>query len=90
MKLGRQEIRNALYQGKLNDLVERLARLPAFREAWGIPPYTENEIEIDPDLLDNSIFSKMEDIEMVLRFFALRHVDNYRHGMQGFLVSGRK
>ncbi len=83
--LSRQEIRNALYQGKLNDLIERLSRLPIFRKAWGIPPYIENEIEVNPEILDNNMFRKMEDVEMTLRFFALRHVTNYRHGMQGFL-----
>lgn len=30
-------------------------------------------------------FAKMADAEVVLRFFALRHVDQYRRGMQGFL-----
>lgn len=27
----------------------------------------------------------MEDVELVLRFFALRHVDEFRQGMEGFL-----
>jgi hypothetical protein len=40
---------------------------------------------VSPTILQNSMFAKMEDAEMVLRFFALRHVSNYRHGMQGFL-----
>jgi hypothetical protein len=31
------------------------------------------------------MYAKMEDAELVLRFFALRHAANYRHGMQGFL-----
>lgn len=37
------------------------------------------------DLLDNSVYEKMEDVELVLRFFALRHADHYTSGMQGFL-----
>ncbi|MEJ2818662.1 DUF262 domain-containing protein [Caulobacter sp. CCG-8] len=85
VQLTRQEIRNALYRGRVNNLTDRLSRLPKFRAAWGIPPYVENEIEVTPGLLENSMYQKMEDVEMVLRFFALRHSSNYRHGMQGFL-----
>ncbi len=85
VELTRQEIRNALYPGRLNNLLNRLSRLPIFRAAWGIPPYVENEITVTKGLLDNAMFRKMEDVELILRFFALRHVSNYRNGMQGFL-----
>lgn len=84
-KLGRQEIRNALYRGRMNDLIDRLSRQPKFRKAWGIPEWVENEIDVTPHLLDNSLYEKMEDVELVLRFFALRHVDHYSVGMQPFL-----
>ena len=84
-KLSRQEIRNALYRGRMNDLVDRLSRLPKFREAWGVPAWVENEIDVTPGLLENSLYEKMEDVELVLRFFALRHVENYTGGMQPFL-----
>jgi hypothetical protein len=30
----------------------------------------------------------MRDIEIALRFFALRHVDQYQRGMKGFLDPG--
>jgi hypothetical protein len=83
--LEHQEIRNALYQSAFNDLLFNLSRLDAFRDAWGIPRYVENEIEKNPGLLENSLFSKMGDLEVILRFFALRHADHYRRGMQGFL-----
>jgi hypothetical protein len=85
VELTRQEIRNALYRGRVANLIDRLSRLPTFRAAWGIPLYVENEIDVTPDLLDNSMYAKMEDVEMVLRFFALRHAANYSQGMQGFL-----
>ncbi|WP_159011371.1 DUF262 domain-containing protein [Bradyrhizobium sp. S69] len=85
VELGRQEIRNALYRGRVNNMLDRLSRIPAFRKAWGIPLYVENEITDTPGLLEISIFAQMADSEMVLRFFALRHVANYRNGMQGFL-----
>lgn len=85
VELTRQELRNALYRGKMNNLVDRLSRTAAFRKAWGIPLYVENEIEVTKGLLDIPMFAKMEDVELVLRFFALRHADNFRGGMQGFL-----
>jgi hypothetical protein len=86
VKLGRQEIRNSLYQGTLNNTILKLADTPHFRLAWGIPnlPFQDGE---DPpkELADNTMFKKMEDAELVLRFLALRHVNNFRGGMQGFL-----
>lgn len=84
-KLSRQEIRNALYRGRMNDLVDRLSRLPTFRKAWNLPEWVENEIDVTPGILDNSLYEKMEDVELVLRFFALRHADHYSIGMQPFL-----
>ena len=85
VQLTRQEIRNALYRGRVNNLIDRLSRRPNFRAAWGVPPYVENETDVTPGLLEIPMYAKMEDVEMVLRFFALRHAANYRHGMQGFL-----
>lgn len=85
VELEYQEIRNALYQSPFNNLLFELSKLDAFRSAWGISRYVENEVEKNPDLLKNSFFSKMEDLEVILRFFALRHAEHYRKGMQGFL-----
>jgi Protein of unknown function DUF262 len=85
VELEYQEIRNALYQGPFNDLLFELSKLDQFRLAWGIPRYVENETEKNPEILQNNMFRKMEDLEIILRFFALRHVESYRRGMQGFL-----
>ena len=85
IKLERQEIRNALYRGPFNDMLHEITRSDGFREIWGIPRWVETEIETDPSLVANPFFAKMADVEVVLRFFALRHVDHYRRGMQGFL-----
>lgn len=85
IKLERQEIRNALYRSAFNDLVDELTRWDAFRKAWGLPLWVKDEIETNPDLLDNKFFSQMQDAELVVRFFALRHASHYRRGMQGFL-----
>ncbi len=85
VELSRQEIRNALYPGRFNNLLEKMSRSPVFRKAWDLPEFVENEITVTPGLLDKTMFTKMEDIELVLRFYALRHREHYRTGMQGFL-----
>jgi hypothetical protein len=85
VELERQEIRNALFQGKFNDLLFELSRDDNFRAVWGVPRYVENEIDRNPELFHNTLYSKMGDIEIILRFFALRHAERYRRGMQGFL-----
>lgn len=86
VELERQEIRNAIYQGELNELLLKLSRHPVIRSAWGLPEYHEDEIASgDKSLLGSSFFQKMEDAELVLRFFALRNAQHYRRGMQGFL-----
>jgi len=86
VKLSHQEIRNSLYQGPFNDLLLEVSRHPAFRKAWDIPPFTESELKrLSEDLIASSTFVMMRDLEMALRFFALRHVDHYQRGMKGFL-----
>jgi Protein of unknown function DUF262 len=77
--LSRQEVRNCLYYGKFNQLLLDLATNPIFAKAWGIP------IDNRGELLQNNLYKKMEDAELVLRFFALRHADDFRRGMEGFL-----
>jgi hypothetical protein len=86
VELGNQEIRNALYQGKFNSLLVELSRSDIFRKAWNIPLFSEEENKRPPqELLKNKLFQTMEDLEIILRFFAIRHFENYRKGMQGFL-----
>ena len=36
-------------------------------------------------IFDKSFYKKMEDIEVVLRFFAFRHIEHFKYGIQGFL-----
>jgi len=78
--LSQQEVRNCLYYGKFNSLLIELARNPIFAKAWGIP--TDDN---SPELSINTLYKKMEDAELVLRFFALRNVEHFRNGMEGFL-----
>jgi hypothetical protein len=86
VKLSKQEIRNSLYQGLLNDLTLKLSRDKIFAQAWNVPTIYEDFInDPPPKLLKNTLYQTMGDVELVLRFFALRHVDHFRRGIQGFL-----
>lgn len=71
--LNPQELRNALYPGRLNKLLIELARSKPFTTAWGIPPYRPGEETNPPDeLADNALYASLADAELVLRFFALK------------------
>jgi hypothetical protein len=67
-------------------LLKESAETTEEQTAWGLPPFSESE-RINPPtiLLESTFYSKMTDVEVVLRFFALRHADHYQRGMQGFL-----
>ena len=59
------EIRNAVFQGGFNDQLRALSDDHTFRKLWGIPT---NDLEREKD----QTYKKMVDLELVLRFFALR------------------
>lgn len=85
VKLEHQEIRNCLFQGDFNNLLSELTRIDQFRDAFGLPRYSEDENEPGAEIKKASMYQKMTDAEIVLRFFALRHAKHYARGMQGFL-----
>jgi hypothetical protein len=83
IKLEPQESRNAIYNGPLNKLCIRLARNPALCKMWGIPVPTADEIAggpISDELLANESFRRMDDVELVLRFFAYRQRLRHQKG----------
>ncbi|MEP6517241.1 DUF262 domain-containing protein [Microcoleus vaginatus] len=80
LNFSHQERRNILYPGKFNELLLKLARNPIFAEAWGIPK--DDKIR---ELETNSIYANMEDAELVLRFFALRHIEHSQLKLADFL-----
>jgi hypothetical protein len=67
--LTNQEVRNCVYHGGLNDLMIKLNRLPEWRQILGKEP---ND-------------SRQKDIELMLRFFALRFNPTYEKPMKDFL-----
>lgn len=71
-----QESRNAVSKGPLNDLLPKLARTPSFCRLWAIPEPDADELadpsNVRAEVLQNQRYRQMEDVEMVLRFFAHR------------------
>ena len=68
------ELRNCIYSGPFNDMLIRLASNPLFNDIWEIPRYEDNIRggHINLALANNSLFKRMTDCEIVLRFFAFR------------------
>jgi hypothetical protein len=77
--LSKQEIRNCIYSGKFNQLLFEIANNKIFANAWDIPIDEPNKLP------DNNLYKKMEDVELILRFFAFRHTAEFRNGIEGFL-----
>ncbi len=90
VELSSQETRNAVYNGPLNQLCLTVSENETFRRMWGIPldPTAEqNEDEEAAETVDEStragqrMFEKMEDVELVLRFFAYRQIVSFKAGL---------
>lgn len=88
---GSQETRNAVYSGPLNTLCLQLSENTSFKRMWGIPadPSTEEQDgdEEQEEAVDDAttagirMFEKMEDVELVLRFFAYRQISEFKAGL---------
>lgn len=83
-KLEDQEYRNSQYASAFNNMIIELARNLYFCEIFDIPQRTEDEDifgdNISNDLKENQLFSKMKDVEYVLRFFAMRNIQAWNKG----------
>jgi len=74
-RLTPQESRNAIFDGPLNRLCIQLSKNSALCRLWDIPEPEEAELAGGPPSearLQKEEFQKMEDVELVLRFFAYR------------------
>lgn len=88
-KLKPQEIRNALFPGKLNNLTISLSRNGNFCKLWGIPEPDSIEIETGQsrqEVIENKYFKDMSDAELVLRFFAYRQIDQWQGNTMEFFL----
>ena len=78
-----QESRNAIYNGPLNQLCIRLARNEYLCRLWDIPFDNTGNDQADllpVKLLENETYKKMNDVELVLRFFAYRQRTRFQKG----------
>ncbi|MDF3840074.1 DUF262 domain-containing protein [Cupriavidus basilensis] len=74
-RLTPQETRNAIYDGPLNRLCIRLSKSQPLCRLWGLPLPDAQELDggsPPEERLENDDFRRMEDVELVLRFFAFR------------------
>lgn len=75
VKLTPQETRNAIFDGRLNRLCIRLSKSAALCRLWGLPPPDAHELAGGPPSVErqqSEVYRRMEDVELVLRFFAFR------------------
>ena len=89
--LSDQETRNALYDGALNKLCLELSCNTKFRKLFAIPVNVDKKNKIT----GNVLYDKMEDVELVLRFFAFRQIekwtDNYiKKYLDEYLILGNE
>lgn len=80
-KLKPQETRNALYNGAFNQLCLKLSQNDSFRKMWNIPLESDGE----EALLTSEAYRKMDDVQLVLRFFAYRFLDKLSGTIEDFL-----
>jgi uncharacterized protein with ParB-like and HNH nuclease domain len=64
LNLNPMEIRNAVYRGKFTQLLHQCADTKNFRRLWSIP-------DSESGRKKSATYSRMDDLELVLRFFAL-------------------
>ncbi len=105
VKLSPQETRNAVYDGALNQLCLKLSKNQDFCALWGIPTEApldaddnnEEEEKDDSTATGKTMFEKMDDVELVLRFFAYRQIGESKSGLNRiasfldlYLLNGNK
>lgn len=78
-----QETRNAIFDGALNRLCIRLSKEGALCRLWGVPEPEQSELDggsPSDERAENEAFRRMEDVELVLRFFAYRQKHRLHKG----------
>jgi hypothetical protein len=73
-RLNAQELRNCLYASPFASLLVELAGNSTFNDLCDIPRYEDHFTKgrVSPELAENTLFKRMTDCELVLRFFAFR------------------
>ncbi|WP_295436582.1 DUF262 domain-containing protein [uncultured Thiodictyon sp.] len=90
-RLTPQETRNAIFDGSMNRLCIKLSKNDSLCRLWAIPAPEPAEIAggtPSKERLANEDYRRMEDVELVLRFFAYRQKRNLHKGnisLSGYL-----
>ena len=97
VKLLPQEIRNAIYNGIGNEMCLTLSQNVLFKTLWDIPAESSVD-ETDYDLQDriedeklqkklerNALYKRMYDVELVLRYFAMRNIEDFDYSLSDVL-----
>lgn len=93
VQLSDQEIRNALFAGKFNEKCLKLSENRTFRKLWWITDINEKSASDERDIgyedfltaSKNTMYRRMYDVELILRYFAMRNVDNFSGKLSKFL-----
>jgi len=87
-QLNPQELRNSLYAGSFNRLLLDLASERAFTDAWDIPAHADHILSDkspSPVLRENNLYKRMQDVAIVLRFFAFLDRDKIAGSVRSML-----
>jgi len=91
-KLNAQELRNCLYSSDFAGLLVELAGYSTFNDMFDIPRYEDNVVDGRPStaLAQNTLYKRMTDCELVLRFFAFRDRRNVKGSVKAMLDRSMK
>lgn len=86
--LNAQELRNCLFEGDFNNLLIELSQDQLFTDIWEIPSHGQN-VDMHGIVAavrrENPRYKRMQDCEIVLRFFALRKRANIKGSVRSML-----
>ena len=93
IQLEDQEIRNALYQGPFNDCCIELSENATFKKLWKLDGVTGNtavnsfDLDEENNLMaaKNKMIRRMYNVELVLRYFAMRTIASFNGNLSGYL-----
>ncbi len=91
--LNAQELRNCLFMGSYNDLINELAGNDLFNDMLRVPRYSENISKkgvVSEVLSENKSYKRMMDSALVLRFFSLRDPKNIKGSLKAILDNNMK
>jgi hypothetical protein len=82
-----QEVRNCIYRGRFNDLLTELSENERFKKCVGLPDNPEKLKKV-------RIYQRMDDIQLVLRFFLLQNYEeitgNLKTSMNDYMEERKK